>query len=159
LAEAWRRPNRRPIRLECFRSRALIVARDSKPEDSDSFRLTGYRRSHYSLQFATKNELAAVRRRRFVPVDSSCHLLKSRGVISDSFGFSLARCRWSFAGRISAFPFSTRRNIKKGPEQGRHGIGLTDQSEACIPVLTESRAVASGKHDTYMRIFLRYEIG
>jgi hypothetical protein len=35
-----RRPNRQAIRLEFPLSRSL-VARDSKPEESDSFRLTG----------------------------------------------------------------------------------------------------------------------
>jgi hypothetical protein len=60
LAEALRAPKPRAIRLECFRCRALIVARDSKPEHSDSFRLTGYRRSHYSLQLAPKTELVLV---------------------------------------------------------------------------------------------------
>jgi hypothetical protein len=41
--------------------RAPIGARDSKPEDSDSFRLTGYRRSHYSLEFAPTPVSFAIR--------------------------------------------------------------------------------------------------
>jgi hypothetical protein len=42
--------------------RAPIGARDSKPEDSDSFRLTRYRRSHYSLEFAPRPISFAIRR-------------------------------------------------------------------------------------------------
>jgi hypothetical protein len=35
------RPNRQAIRLECFPLSRSLVARDSKPEESDSFRLAG----------------------------------------------------------------------------------------------------------------------